>query len=56
MKERFDKICTHCRIHVGLAVTHGVAAALTGKPEIYGPIAALYALAAVKDALGGHEA
>ena len=38
----------HRAIYVGLACCHGSGCILTGKPELYGPMAVLYALLALK--------
>lgn len=38
----------HRAIYAGLSVCHGAGCMLTGKPELYGPMAILYAILAVK--------
>ena len=48
MIERFDEMIGklgHCGIYAGLCGTHIWAAIMTGKPEVYLPIALFYALA-----------
>lgn len=38
----------HRAIYAGLAVCHGSGCFMTGKPELYGPMAFLYAVLALK--------
>lgn len=38
----------HRAIYAGLSVCHGSGCVLTEKPELYGPMAALYAILALK--------
>jgi hypothetical protein len=46
---RFARLCLcHRVIYAGLAVCHSSGCFLTGKPELYGPMAVLYAILAVK--------
>jgi hypothetical protein len=39
---------SHRAIYTGLAICHGYGCVLTGRPELYGPMALLYALLALK--------
>lgn len=50
MKKKLMDHLTHCRLHCGLAGTHLFAAWATSKPEVYVPIAAIYAISAWRDA------
>jgi hypothetical protein len=38
----------HRALYAGFALCHGSGCFLTGKPELYGPMAVLYAVLAVK--------
>jgi len=47
LKKAILRVLTHRSLHLGLSACHLSAAALTGKPEVYGPMAVLYLLLAV---------
>lgn len=38
----------HRTLYAGLAACHGMGCLVTGKPELYGPMALLYALLALR--------
>ncbi len=46
MIKKTKEFCTPRRLYWALAGAHGMAGFATGKPEVYLPMAALYALAA----------
>ena len=50
MQAKLKAYCTHCRLHAGLAGMHVLADFATGKVEIYGPMAVIYAVASWVDA------
>jgi len=47
VKKTILRLCCHRRIYAGLGLWHGFAAVVTGKPEVYLPMAVLYLLLAV---------
>ena len=43
-----DVLFCHRAIYAGLSLCHGSACIVTEKPELYGPMAALYAILALR--------
>ncbi|MEM1345916.1 MAG: hypothetical protein AAGI34_15230 [Pseudomonadota bacterium] len=52
LRERAEKICAtlfcHRMLHGGLSLCHGAGCWVTDKPELYGPMAVLYAILTVR--------
>jgi len=44
----FTILLHHRAIYAGLSACHGWGCLLTGKPELYGPMAVLYAILALR--------
>lgn len=44
----FEVLVSHRAIHAGLSACHGMGCVITDRPELYGPLAALYAILALR--------